>query len=185
MIRVVTSNQGKWFEISQILREEGIDCVWVQTSLPEIQAYDLREVVRFSADEAYRRIGGGLLLEDSGLFVEALGGFPGPYSSYVYRTIGIAGLLKLLEGRDDRDAFFLSVVCLVTEAGEKIVEEGRVDGYITYSPRGSGGFGFDPIFTPKEAHGITFAEMTLSEKNSLSHRGRAVRRLAVRIKEGC
>jgi XTP/dITP diphosphohydrolase len=89
--------------------------------------------------------------------------------------------LKLLVGEENRGAVFRSVVCMVTEGGEKIVAEGEVKGVITREPRGSGGFGFDPIFAPAGAGGKTFAEMTRDEKNRLSHRGAAVRGLLRRI----
>ncbi len=180
-LKVVTSNPDKWLEISEILGGVGVRCRWVRMSLPEIQSDDLREIAEFSAAEAHKRLGGGVIVEDAGLFIEALTGFPGPYSSYVYKTLGLRGILKLLDGEENRGAVFRSVVCMVTEGGEKIVAEGEVKGVITREPRGSGGFGFDPIFAPAGAGGKTFAEMTRDEKNRLSHRGAAVRGLLRQI----
>jgi len=110
-------------------------------------------------------------VEDAGLFIRALNGFPGPYSSFVYKTIGIRGILKLLNDVSDRTAFFKSVIGLWCNDHIEIFE-GVVEGHITKEPRGAGGFGFDPIFIPKGCK-KTFAEMSVDEKNLFSHRAKA------------
>ncbi|RLE72114.1 MAG: non-canonical purine NTP pyrophosphatase, RdgB/HAM1 family, partial [Thermoprotei archaeon] len=115
-------------------------------------------------------------VEDAGLFVEALNGFPGPYSSYIYKTIGCEGILKLLEGVDNRKAYFLSVVALRAPGLGDVVFKGKVNGIIANEMRGEKGFGFDPIFIPDGCE-KTFAEMNIEEKSRYSHRGKALRKM--------
>ena len=112
------------------------------------------------------------MIDDSGLLVDALGGFPGVYSSYVYKRLGCAGILKLLEGAANRAATF-ETVFLHRTGGMHEVFHGTCRGAIADREKGPGGFGFDPIFIPEGAS-QTFAEMSLTEKNAYSHRGRAV-----------
>jgi len=114
-------------------------------------------------------------MEDSGLFIEKLNGFPGPYSSYVYRKIGCDGILKLLEGEKERDAKFVSIVGFKKDKLIRIFK-GEIVGKISYKKKGTHGFGFDPIFMPENIE-KTFAEMNLEEKNLWSHRGRAFKAL--------
>ncbi|MEM0483055.1 MAG: RdgB/HAM1 family non-canonical purine NTP pyrophosphatase [Nitrososphaerota archaeon] len=177
VVKVVTTNPGKWAEMSAMLSSHGVECVWVREKAREIQSDDLSEIVEASALDAFERWGKNVLVEDSGLFVPVLGGFPGPYSSYVYRTIGLRGLLKLLEGVSDRVALFRSALCYIAPDGRQLVFTGEARGVIATEPRGTGGFGFDPIFIPEEGDGRTFAEMTISEKNLYSHRARALQGL--------
>ncbi|NOZ89276.1 MAG: RdgB/HAM1 family non-canonical purine NTP pyrophosphatase, partial [Crenarchaeota archaeon] len=127
------------------------------------------------AAAAYALTGTPVAVEDAGLFVDALSGFPGPYSSYVYKTIGVHGILRLLEGEENRAARFVSVIAYAGPWGVQLFR-GEVKGSIAAEPRGSGGFGFDPIFIPEGAD-KTFAEMNIEEKNMYSHRARAARKL--------
>ncbi len=121
------------------------------------------------------RLQESLLVEDSGLFIDALPNFPGVYSADVLKSIGCEGILRLLD--DDRTAHFLTVAALWTgEAVEVFV--GRCDGRIATEIKGQDGFGYDPIFIPDENEdNRTFAEMTQVEKSAISHRGRALRAL--------
>jgi XTP/dITP diphosphohydrolase len=141
----------------------------------EIQADSVSEVAAYSAKVASGRYGRALIVEDAGLFVDALGGFPGPFSSYVFKTLGIAGLLGLLERERSRKASFRSAVAYCEPAGEPMVFEGTVRGRILKTPIGEGGFGFDPVFMP-EGRRKSMAEMTLEEKCEVSHRGEAMRK---------
>jgi XTP/dITP diphosphohydrolase len=176
-----TSNAHKLEEVSAVAREYGIELE--QCSLPkiEVQGDSLVEIVSKSVILAYLFANRPVLVEDAGLFIKALNGFPGPYSSYVYRTIGLRGVLKLLEGVEEREACFKSAAALAYERGV-IIGEGEVCGYITTVPRGTRGFGFDPIFVP---HGDTrtFAEMSVEEKNKYSHRAKAVSRVFAKYVE--
>lgn len=177
MIFVVTTNDGKWKEMRELLRSNGIEIARISASVPEIQSNDLEEVVRFSTAHALKEIGKApLLLEDAGLFVDKLGGFPGPYTSYVYATIGCEGLLRLMEGIEDRSARFVSVVAFTDGSDRILTFRGECKGRIAERPIGTNGFGFDPVFVPDEGDGRTFAEMGVNEKNKVSHRSRSVKR---------
>lgn len=172
----VTSNQHKFNEVSELARKRGVEIVHYKWRYTEIQADDLEEIARASAREVSAKLGRPCFVEDAGLFVKALNGFPGPYSNYVFRTIGSAGILKLMAGLNDRSAEFRSAVGYCEPGKEPIVFVGKVEGKIADEARGTGGFGFDPIFIALEGDGRTFAEMSVSEKNLFSHRARAVDR---------
>ncbi|MGC8817551.1 MAG: XTP/dITP diphosphatase [Candidatus Hadarchaeum sp.] len=172
----VTSNQHKFQEVSELAVKRGIEVVHYKWRYVEIQADDLEEIARASAKEVSAQLKCPCFVEDAGLFVMALKGFPGPYSNYVFRTLGNSGILKLMSGVNNRDAEFRSAVGYCEPGGEPMVFVGRVEGEIAEQVRGQGGFGFDPIFIPREGDGRTFAEMPVSEKNLFSHRARAVDR---------
>lgn len=176
-LRMVTGNRHKFLEAKLILAEFQVNLVQVDVEKVEIQAEDLKEVARFSAENAAHRLGGTLIVEDAGLFIHHLKGFPGPYSSYVLRTVGLEGILRLMEGAPDRGAYFKSAVAFCGRVrGTVEIFTGVVEGRISEERRGKGGFGYDPIFIPSEGDGRTFAEMSPLEKNLLSHRGRALRK---------
>ncbi len=128
----------------------------------------------------YERTGADCFADDTGLEVDALDGAPGVHSAR-YATDGhdFAAnnrlLLRNLAGAADRSAHFRTVIALILD-GREYLFEGRVDGHIIESESGCGGFGYDPLFVP-EGFDKTFAEMNAEEKNAISHRGRAVRRL--------
>ncbi len=165
----VTSNEGKYREVKEIGREYGVEVEWIREEYLEPQGSDLEEIARRSAEMLSEKLKEPFFIEDSGLFIEALNGFPGPYSSYVFKTIGNKGILKLMEGVENRNAYFLAVIAYFD--GEKVLTfKGRVDGRIAEEMRGDKGFGFDPIF---EYNGRTFAEMG-DEKNLVSHRRKAL-----------
>ncbi len=172
-LRFATSNPGKFGDAVEILSPYGIELEMEEAKGVEIQAPDLERIAVVSALTSGARE--PFFVEDAGLFVDALGGFPGPYSSYVLSTIGCGGILRLMEGVEDRRARFVSVVVLVH--GGIRVFKGVVEGKISEGERGEGGFGFDPIFIP-EGEDRTFAEMSREEKGRLSHRGRALREMA-------
>lgn len=128
----------------------------------------------------HERTGADCFADDTGLEVDALDGAPGVHSAR-YATDGhdFAAnnrlLLRNLAGAADRSAHFRTVIALILD-GREYLFEGRVDGRIAESEAGCGGFGYDPLFVP-EGFDKTFAEMGADEKNAISHRGRAVRRL--------
>jgi len=140
----------------------------------EIQAETLEEVAAYGIREVAEKLAGRVMIEDAGLFIEGLKGFPGVYSAYVFDTIGNGGILRLMDGMKDRRAAFRSVVAYAEPGGEPVLFRGEVWGEIAALPRGSGGFGYDPIF---EVGNKTIAEMDLSEKNEISHRGASIRAL--------
>lgn len=170
-----TGNEGKLAEARDKLGPLGFEVTQYAGGYPEVQADELETVARHGMDALADELEGPFLLEDAGLFVDALDGFPGVYSSYVYGTLGNAGLLRLLADAGARTARFRSVVGY--HDGRPRVFEGVVQGRITRQRRGEGGFGFDPVFSP-EGRERTFAEMSREEKSELSHRGRALEALA-------
>ena len=166
MLRFVTTNPGKVREARTYLPER---IEQLEYDYAEIQSDDLAEIAARGAREAAEEAEEPVFVEDSGLFVDAIGGFPGPYSSFVYDTLGIERVADLARAEGDQSAQFRSVIAYcdgeTTETFEGVVV-GRV-----VEPRGDGGFGYDPIF---EHDGRTFAEMRIEEKNAVSHRGRAL-----------
>jgi len=175
-IMFVTNNMNKVIEANEIVKSFGIELIPIDVKKIEIQGDSLREIAIYAAKHAYEVVRKPVVVEDSGLFIDALNGFPGPYSSYVYKTIGLKGILKLMEGVRNRNARFIAVVALAISDSEIYVFEGVTEGYIANEIRGDKGFGYDPIFIPFN-HFKTFAEMDRSEKNMYSHRGKAFRAL--------
>lgn len=170
----VTSNENKFEEAQEIAKEYGLNIKHQKVSYTEIQAETLEEVVKPSAKEAYKLAGEPCFVEDAGLFINPLNGFPGPYSSYVFKTLGNKGILRLMDGMDDRVAEFRAAVGYCDSNLEPEVFKGRVEGKISVEERGSEGFGYDPIFTPQGGNGETFAEMGVEMKNEFSHRAAAI-----------
>jgi XTP/dITP diphosphohydrolase len=169
----ITSNKGKLAEASARLRPLGFTVVQNNLGYPEIQADTLQEVARYGVDCVRQQLQTAFFLEDSGLFISALKGFPGVYSKFVYQTIGLPGVLGLLEQATDRSAVFRSVIAYAQPGRDTELYIGECNGIITREPRGTGGFGYDPIFIPLEWT-RTFAEVSTQEKNTVSHRGKAM-----------
>lgn len=167
MINFITSNKGKFVEGRDIIG----DMVQRNLGYAEIQADTLEEVAIYGMNEVMTRLKEPVMLEDAGLFIEALDGFPGVYSAYVQKTIGNGGILKLMDGIRDRRAFFKSVVLYAEPGMEPQMFSGIVRGQIGQEARGSSGFGYDPIFYVGEK---SLAEMELAEKNGISHRAASI-----------
>ena len=144
----------------------------------EIQSTNLAEVAKFAAEEAAKKHNRRVLVEDSGLFVKALSGFPGPFSSYVHDTVGVGGLLRLMSRQTRREAYFQASLALASPRGTSQEFSGKVHGTISDKPGGRQGFGFDPIFIPKGAR-KTFAQGGTEFKDKYSHRAIAFRKLAL------
>jgi len=179
LIFFATGNLHKFNEARKILAEYDISVAMLKIKTLEIQSDDIEEIAKASVLNATREVNLPTIVEDAGLFIEALNGFPGPYSSYTYRTIGVHGILKLLKGVKNREAQFRSVVAFYDPSNESLkCFQGIVEGVIARKPKGYSGFGFDPIFEPKEYIGKTFGEMSIEEKNRFSHRAKALRKFA-------
>lgn len=192
---VATANRGKLEEIRSALPFEG----WEFVTAADLGAEPLEVEetgttfianARLKAHAYQEAFGMAALADDSGLEVDVLGGAPGVYSSrYADDCCGggdsanNARLLLELEEvpAGDRTARFRSVIVLVGEDGHEIVAEGACEGSIGFEPRGTGGFGYDPLFLPDAAPGRTMAELTLAEKNAISHRGAALRALRAQL----
>jgi XTP/dITP diphosphohydrolase len=179
LVFFATNNINKFNEAREVLSRYEIAVGMLRVKTMEIQSESLEEIAKTSAIHAYRQCGLPIIVEDAGLFIEALNGFPGPYASYVYKTIGNEGLLKLMKETNNRKARFQSVVAYFYEDLESpICFRGEVLGEITQTVRkGSSGFGFDPVFKPMQSD-KTFAEMSIAEKNRYSHRAKAFRKFA-------
>jgi len=185
-LNFLTGNSGKLAEAQTLFGPLGweIQAFEVDGEVPDViepQSDNLTTVALAKIAQAVEllasqnRLEESLLVEDSGLFIDALPEFPGVYSAHVLQSIGCEGILRLLDNQ--RTAHFLTVAALWTgEAVEVFI--GRCDGTISTEIKGEGGFGYDPIFIPDESEdGRTFAEMTHEEKSAYSHRGRALRAL--------
>lgn len=171
-ISFVTTNKGKYNEISQMIQQRGHEAEQLPTPYPEIQAESLEMVVLQGLYWLMRHFNRPVLVDDSGLFVDVLKGFPGVYSSYAYKSMGCDGILRLMEAEKNRKARFECVLGFMDMGEDPMLFKGVSEGSITTQKRGDMGFGFDPIFVP-EGHSETFAEMAMGRKNELSHRGRA------------
>jgi XTP/dITP diphosphohydrolase len=177
-----TGNINKFNEARSILGGKGIAVGMLKLKGDEVQSESLQEIAEKSAKNAYARCHMPIFVEDAGLFVEALKGFPGPYAAYVYHTIHNSGILKLMNDAKNRNAKFQSVIayCDGEHSCHPLIFQGEVQGTITTAERieqGKSGFGFDPIFQPKGSS-KTFAEMTIAEKNGYSHRAMAIRKFS-------
>ncbi|NIM45872.1 MAG: XTP/dITP diphosphatase [Nitrososphaeria archaeon] len=173
-----TSNPRKFLEAREILNVYGLKISHLDVNYPEIQTENLIEIaidgVRYVTDKH----GLDVFVEDAGLFIKAINGFPGPYSSYVYKTIGPSGILNILVDEDNREAIFRSVVAFCDRKGDVKTFVGETRGFISYEERGIHGFAFDSIFIPESGDSRTFSEMSRMEKNEISHRRRSLEKLA-------
>lgn len=179
-----TNNQHKLEEARaitagkfELLSLADIDC---HDDIPET-APTLEGNALIKARWIFDRYGFDCFADDTGLMVDALGGEPGVLSARYARPghdseANMRKLLANMEGNPDRKAHFSTAVALILD-GKEYLFEGRVDGTIASEPGGENGFGYDPVFVADET-GRRFAEMTAEEKNSISHRGRAMRKLA-------
>jgi XTP/dITP diphosphohydrolase len=169
----ITSNKGKVAEATEKLKSLEYNVVQKDLGYPEIQADTLEEVAQYGVEHVSELFDKSFMLEDAGLCIEALNWFPGVYSKYVFFTIGLPGILRLLESEKKRDAVFRSVYAYSEPGKKPILVVGECQGTITRKPRGTNGFGYDPIFIPTGAS-KTFAEMSIDEKNQYSHRANAL-----------
>lgn len=185
-----TKNKGKIREMEEILSGLGIEIVSQQDMGIDVDVEETGDTFEKNALIKARAVAmisdNPVLADDSGLCVDALGGAPGVYSA---RYAGdnatdedkINKLLREIGDSEDRNAKFVTAVAFIFPDGREITASGEVKGYITEKPAGTGGFGYDPIFFSEELE-KTFAEATDEEKNSVSHRGRALKNLYKKLK---
>ena len=181
-----SKNPDKIAEMEAVLAAAGVVGEMVRgLEWPDVveDAPTLEGNALLKARRAAEATGLAAVADDTGLEVEALGGAPGVRTARfagegaTYES-NMAALLEALEGVSERSARFRTAAAAVLPDGREIAAEGVLEGRITVRPRGSGGFGYDPVF---EAGGRTLAEMTPEEKNRISHRSRAVRALAAAL----
>ena len=175
-IYFITSNKGKVWEAKQKFSNLNIDIIQKDLGYPEIQADSLEEVALFGANHVQKIFDKPFILEDAGLFIDSLKGFPGVYSAYVYYKIGLAGILKLLDSKKNRNATFRSVYAFGKSGRKPLLFIGECKGTISHEEKGTHGFGYDPIFIP-QGESMTFAQMQTNQKNLISHRGDSLNKL--------
>lgn len=177
----VTGNKFKFQEVLKIFKSRRIkyDLKQKDIKTTEIQAQSLKDVALFKLNSVKHSMDDSFFIEDAGFFVDSpLEGFPGIYSSYVLKTIGNEGILKLIDDFDYSIAHFSAIIAFYFKPIDEIVFfEGRIEGKVSNTIRGKEGFGFDPIFIPNIRPDKTFAELSIVEKNSISHRGQAFTKL--------
>ncbi|MEN8257527.1 MAG: XTP/dITP diphosphatase [Thermodesulfobacteriota bacterium] len=186
IIVLATRNKGKIKEFQEILKDYPVDLKSLDDFGPIPEAIEDGETFD---DNAYKKaaftakvLGLPAISDDSGLTVEALDGRPGVYSArYAGENAtdqdNISKLLDELDGVSNRKAAFECVISLAVPSGPALTYEGRCEGEITTKATGEGGFGYDPVFYYPD-FGKTFAEATMAEKNSVSHRGKALAEIA-------
>ncbi|RNJ76177.1 MAG: non-canonical purine NTP pyrophosphatase [Nitrosopumilus sp. D6] len=165
-----SSNRHKYSEARQILDSFGMTLGFFRCRLEELQSDSLVRIAAGKARDAFSRCNRPVIVEDDGLFIDSLGGFPGPYSSYVFETIGNRGILKLVGSK--RSAKFVSVITYCDGTTLKSFNA-SVNGFISRRQSGSG-WGYDPIFVGSDSE--TFARSKL--KNESSHRYRALKKFS-------
>ncbi len=169
-----TSNENKFQEAERILSNLGVQINFVKTTLEEMQSNSLNDIAHQKAINAYNRIQKPVIIEDDGLFIDSLNGFPGPYSSYVYDTIGNKGIMNLLENSEVRDAKFVSIIAYCDEPFNSKLFESSIPGKIA-SVIEEGGWGYDPIFIP-DGESKTYANV--SDKDKSSHRSASLKKFS-------
>lgn len=184
---IATHNTHKLEELRRILEPLGIRAV--TADLPEVEetGTTFAENAWLKAVSACRETGMPAVADDSGLMVDALGGAPGVYSARYAgenatdrrRIEKLLGELKDVPA-DRRQARFVSAVCCVFPDGKTIAVEGKCEGRVGLAPAGQNGFGYDPVFFVGEK---SYAEMSAAEKDKISHRGRALEKLARELKK--
>jgi len=165
----VTSNLGKLREAEAVL---GRTLDHSPLDVAEIQSLDIGEVVRHKGEAAHRQLGIPVLVEDTGLELAGLGGFPGPLIRWMLTSVGPSGICRIARCFDDPSAT-VRCVALATDGSGEVTGTGVVEGRIVPEPRGDGGFGWDSVFAPDGYGGRTYGEMSEEEKNAISHRRRA------------
>ncbi|MFX1530478.1 MAG: RdgB/HAM1 family non-canonical purine NTP pyrophosphatase [Promethearchaeota archaeon] len=177
----ITGNNFKFREVFEIFKKMKVkyDIIQRDIETTEIQTESLKDVALFKLNSVKHKIEGSFFIEDAGFFVDIpLKGFPGIYSSYVLKTIGNEGIIKLINDFEGSVAHFSAVIALYFKPIDKILFfEGMVEGKVSNAIKGKGGFGFDPIFIPNIVPDKTFAELSTDEKNKISHRGQALEKL--------
>ena len=187
-IVLATHNAKKRAELARILAPLGHDLADVPLSDVEETGRTFEENARLKAASGCRESGLPCVGDDSGLCVDALDGAPGVYSARFAGEHGndaanIAKLLDMLKGvpEEQRTARFVCAVCCIFPDGNEITLRGTCEGKIAFEAAGEGGFGYDPVFLPQDAPGLTMAQLAPGTKDTLSHRGKALALLAERL----
>ncbi|TNF73700.1 MAG: non-canonical purine NTP pyrophosphatase [Acidobacteria bacterium] len=173
---LVTGNPSKLDEARRIC---GLGLEAVELELPEIQSLDLYEVLRAKGREAYRRLDRPVVVEETGLELAALNGFPGPLVKWMLEAVGAEGIAHAAAALGDTRAVARCALLYVDNQRE-VDAEGTTEGELVTPPRGDGGFGWDPVFLPV-GESRTYGEMSPANKDRLSHRARAWRAFVTKL----
>ena len=183
-ILFASSNENKVREARKILSKFGISIIHYDINLIEIQENSLSKIASQKVLDAYeksRSMKNGLtktpsavIVEDDGLFIDSLGGFPGPYSSYAYDTIGNKGIIQLLQNSEHRDAKFVAIIAYYNGINEVKLFESSIPGKISKEIE-KGGWGYDPIFIP-DGESKTYANVL--DKDKFSHRSASLKKFS-------
>lgn len=173
----LTHNRNKFREAADILAPFGVKVRHLNRSKVEIQDPKQEKIARFALVNALKENTKPVLVEDSGIFIEDLDGFPGPYSSFVYETIGLKGVLAIMRSHRARKAYFQATVAFGSPSLEPHLFVGQVKGRISHQIQGKNGFGYDPIFIP-DGSNKTFGQSSEAFKNRKSHRAMAFQKFA-------
>lgn len=169
---MVTGNENKLREARHILR--GYELEQARLDIDEVQG-EPEHIIRKKADAAFEILRKPLIVEDTSVGLGALSGFPGPYIKELVTKNPVSAVPRMLSGFSDKSAVGTAWVAYIEEKGNPVVFSGEVRGRIV-EPRGESGFAWDLVFQP-EGHSKTFAEMSTEEKNRISHRMKAFRKL--------
>ncbi len=164
-ILFITSNKKKAEDVKAIT---GLDIMAKSLDIPEIQALDVAEVAEAKALSAFQLTGQPVIVDDTGMSIEALNGLPGALVAWFLDALGPEGILKMLKCEKNRKASVSTCIAYADENGATVFT-GTIHGSIADSLRGENGFGYDPIFIP-DGHDKTYAKMTSAEKNEISMR---------------
>lgn len=180
---IATANEHKLIEIKNIFKDSAKEILPMPSDIGEIieDGNSFIENSLIKAKAVYNHTKLPSLADDSGICINALNGEPGIYSArYGGENLGykekMQMILDKLKNTNDRTAYFITSAVCVLDENYYIALEGRVDGIIVESPKGFDGFGYDPIFKPN-GYDFTYAEMTLEQKNSMSHRAIAMNKM--------
>lgn len=181
---LVTGNPSKLEEAHRILAAVAADVgiSHAEVDLPEIQSLDLIAVLRAKAGEAWARLRRPLVVEETGLELAALGGFPGPLVKWMLAAVGPEGVARTAISLGDPRATARCAV-LFKDGEEEAIGVGEDHGRLVLPPRGDHGFGWDPVFQP-DGHDGTYAELGMDAKDATGHRGRAWRDLVAKMGRG-
>lgn len=177
-ILFITGNSKKAEEVRAIT---GLNVLTKNLDIPEIQALDVEEVAKAKATAAFHLTGQPVIVDDTGMNIEALNGLPGALVVWFLDILKPEGILKMLSGEKNRKASVSTCIAYANQDGV-FAFKGTIQGKIADSIRGEIGFGFDPIFIP-DGYNKTYAEMTAEEKNKISMRKIALLKLKEFMRE--
>jgi XTP/dITP diphosphohydrolase len=172
----MSSNANKYREMKQVLNQYGIASRFVKMSVQEIQSESVYRIAEAKSTSAFEHLQKPVIIEDDGFYIGSLKGFPGQYSSFISKTIGNQGLLKLMDNVKNRNAYFLSVIGY-NDGHTSRLFSGKTHGTLSRSAT-DGGWGFDPIFVPKNTC-KTYGELSqLNRKSVFSHRQKSIEKFS-------